>query len=88
MNNSKIKNENNEWVNITTIQAPEGPKGPICPSGPPGEPGVVMLYFKKEKDGIVQYHACSHMPFCVEDMIPITYEEYEEALAKVFEDEE
>lgn len=86
MNVLKIKND--EWVNITTTQGPEGPQGPTGPRGLPGEPGVVMLYFKKEKDGIVQYHACSHMPSCVEDMIPITYEEYETAFAKVFEDEE
>ena len=31
----KIKNENNEWVDITTIRGPVGPKGD------PGENGVM-----------------------------------------------
>ena len=34
----KIKNENNEWVDITTIR---GPVGPVGPKGDPGENGVM-----------------------------------------------
>lgn len=32
----KIKNENNEWIEITTIQGPAGPQGEIGPAGEDG----------------------------------------------------
>lgn len=35
----KIKNENNEWVEITTIQGEPGPQGPQGDPGPQGLQG-------------------------------------------------
>lgn len=36
----KIKNENNEWIEITTIQGPAGPQGA---DGPAGEDGYTPI---------------------------------------------
>lgn len=45
-----------------------------------------MYYYKKEFEGVIQYHACSHTPPLTEGLIEISREDYEAEMAKFFEE--
>lgn len=44
-----------------------------------------MFYFKKEGDGIIQYHASTQMPPHLNGLIRISQEEYETAIQEFFD---
>ena len=39
-----IKDSNNKWQAVTSIEGPPGPKGDIGPKGPQGERGPAFTY--------------------------------------------